>query len=160
MRLSRLRDLITLRGRLDRRGFTFVTFWSGVTFFSLNVVGTLAWARVRPDDLGEAPPDLLNGYHLPEGMALPALWLVLILLFGLALVMFSASVRRLHDMSLSAWGVVLAIVIFAFLPKIELPFSFFSVWEWLWIIGLAVWPGDAGDNVFGARPRHDAAARE
>lgn len=145
-----LTSLFSWRGRLGRRGFASTAFGLCLAFFPVDLVGTFGSLGLHREKIGETLPEGLQPYVPSYDLAG---WLVIVatgLAILLGLSMLAISVRRFHDMSLSAWGVLLAAVVIFFLPSIQIPMVFGSIWPWVWLVALSFLPGSPEANEFGA----------
>ena len=141
-----LKALFSRRGRLDRRGFSSLGFGICLAFCPVGVLGTLADKALHPD---QSPPEGWLSYVPPHDLAQALVIVALALYVVLVIAMLSISVRRFHDLSLSGWAVLLAGIVVVFLPKVDVPLPFDSVWLWVWFAALSALPGSPETNEYG-----------
>ncbi len=147
--------LFTPRGRINRLQFL-LNFWACVIVLWLILQGV----EFLPDALSDDVMAMLDQ---------PVTWLAMVLTVLLYYAMFCLMAKRLHDLSLTAW---IALVLFAGITPILISFlgrdsidpednlagllymtsALGNLLALILGVILTVWPGQAGDNIYGPSP--------
>lgn len=135
-----MKTLFTWYGRIGRSTFARGSLAIYLIFLIIDSIGSISWTTLHPEDTDVTLPSSLRIYPVPHSLAIPFLTLAMIAAIILGMLMLSFSIRRLRDIGLPGWSVIVAIVVLVFLPKIDLPFPFGSIWQWIWFALLSAAP--------------------
>ena len=148
--------LLSFQGRAGR-GTVLVTF---LLCYLSTFVAALPLAQGLLDLAVPFPsnevPDLLRPVHLPVAGAWVSLAIGIVMLLVIVIAGVAVSVRRLHDVGLTGFVVLLHPVLEAIVPDHGWPGPLPGPVDILWTIILAARPGARGPNAFGTDPREQA----